>query len=49
MFFCDAFSLVLMLFVAEEQGIIDIQFPSYVKRRGETEPEISEKEKETDV
>ena len=33
-----------MIFVAEEQGPLNIQFPSYVTR-GETEPEISEAEK----
>jgi hypothetical protein len=41
---CDAFSLFLMIFVAEEQGTIDIQFPSYVTRRGETDSKISEAE-----
>lgn len=46
MFFCDAFSLLLMIFVAEEQGTVDIQVPSYVTQRGKTEPEISETEKQ---
>jgi hypothetical protein len=34
-----------MIFVAEEQGTIDIQVPSYVTQRGEIESEISETEK----
>jgi len=46
MFFCDALSLLLMIFVAEEQGTVNIQVPSYVTRRGEREPEISEAEKQ---
>jgi hypothetical protein len=45
MFFCDAFSLLLMIFVAEEQGTVDIQVPSYVTH-GKTEPEVSEAEKQ---
>ncbi len=49
MFVCDAFSHRLMIFVAEEQGTVDIQFPSYVTRRGETEPEMSEAEKQGPV
>jgi hypothetical protein len=49
MFVCDAFPLPLMIFVAEEQGTIDIQFPPYVSRRGETEPEIGEEEKQSVV
>ena len=49
MFVCDAFSLLLMIFVAEEQGTIDIQFPPYVTRRGETESEIIEEEKQSVV
>ncbi len=49
MFVCNAFSLLLMIFVAEEQGPIDIQFPSYVKRHGELEPEVSEAEKQSVV
>ena len=35
-----------MIFVAEEQGTVNIQVPSYVTQRGETEPEISEVEKQ---
>ena len=35
-----------MIFVAEEQGPLNIQVPPYVTRRGETEPEISEPEKQ---
>ena len=31
-----------MIFVAEEQGTVDIQVPSYIIQRGDTEPEISE-------
>jgi hypothetical protein len=46
MFFCDAFSLLLMIFVAEEQGTVDIQVPSYVTQHGKTEPEVSEAEKQ---
>jgi hypothetical protein len=46
MFVCDAFSLLLMIFVAEEQGTVDIQVPPYVTRRGEAESEISETEKQ---
>lgn len=49
MFVCDAFPLLLMIFVAEEQGTVDIQFPPYVTRRGETESEIIEEEKQSVV
>jgi hypothetical protein len=46
MFVCDTFSLLLMIFVAEEQGTVDIQVPSYVTQRGEIESEISETDKQ---
>jgi hypothetical protein len=49
MFVCDTFSRRLMIFVAEEQGTVNIQFPSYVTRRGETEPEMNEAEKQDPV
>jgi hypothetical protein len=46
MFVSDALPLLLMIFVAEEQGTVDIQVPSYVTQRGEIESEISEIEKQ---
>ena len=46
LFVFDAFLLLLTIFVAEEQGTVDIQFPSYVARRDQTEPEICEAEAE---
>jgi len=35
-----------MIFVAEEQGTVNIQVPPYVTRRGETVPEINESSEE---
>lgn len=49
MFVSGAFLLLLMIFVAEEQGPIDIQLPSYVTQRDQTELEISEAEKQAIV
>jgi len=42
---CDAFLLFLMIFVAEEQGPLNIQTPAYVTQRGEN-MEVNDAEKQ---